>query len=107
MSYILDALKKAEAERKLGAVPGVHAQPVIIPSTGEPAALWRRPAAWGSLATVLTVAVLLSWFQPWKPAPAPVAAAPASPAPAPVATAPANPAPATVAAAPANPAPGR
>ena len=28
MSYILDALRRADAERERGAVPGLHAQPV-------------------------------------------------------------------------------
>ena len=32
MSYILDALRRADAERERGAVPGIHAQPVPLTS---------------------------------------------------------------------------
>ena len=32
MSFILDALKKAEAERRVGSVPNVHAQSPVLPS---------------------------------------------------------------------------
>ena len=40
MSYILDALRRAEAQRERGAVPGVHAQPqAALPLADEP----RRP----------------------------------------------------------------
>jgi len=33
MSYILDALKRADAERERGAVPGLHARQVIAPAS--------------------------------------------------------------------------
>jgi general secretion pathway protein B len=32
MSYILDALRRAQAERERGQVPGVHAQPLALPA---------------------------------------------------------------------------
>ena len=31
MSYILDALRRADAERERGTVPGIHAQPIYRP----------------------------------------------------------------------------
>ena len=36
MSYILDALKRAEAERDRGAVPGLHTPPVFVGASGAP-----------------------------------------------------------------------
>ncbi|MFO1267813.1 MAG: hypothetical protein U1F67_14180 [Rubrivivax sp.] len=49
MSYILDALRRAESERERGQVPGLHAQPVPVGVGEEPprrdaqgaAARWR------------------------------------------------------------------
>ena len=40
MSYILDALRRAEAERGRGGVPGLHSQAVPVPGAApfEPAA---------------------------------------------------------------------
>ncbi|RQO81971.1 general secretion pathway protein GspB [Acidovorax sp. FJL06] len=81
MSYILDALRRAEAERGRGAVPGLHTQAVPVPGA---AAVAERPAApaW-RLATagvaVAAVAVAGTWWvmQPQRPAPVVVAAAPA------------------------------
>jgi general secretion pathway protein B len=36
MSYVLDALKRADAERERGAVPGLHAQPVpLLPADAD------------------------------------------------------------------------
>ena len=35
MSYILDALKRAQAERGRGSVPGLHTQSVTMPSAKE------------------------------------------------------------------------
>ena len=41
MSYILDALRRADAERSRGAVPSLHAQG--LPADLEPAARDYRP----------------------------------------------------------------
>lgn len=102
MSYILEALKKAQAERQLGNAPTIHAVPVgAAPS--DPAGARRRPL-WIALAAVGLVAALaaLAWrasAPDVKPAavvaaPAPVAAVtppplavvpPSAPAPKPVA----------------------
>ncbi|MDP3842750.1 MAG: general secretion pathway protein GspB [Oxalobacteraceae bacterium] len=104
MSYILDALKKAEAQRTLGALPNIHAAAVFTAAPNQRAPLWRRAARWGALAALAATLIALAWFRPWQPlttlslAPpsAPVAAAvPAPPiAPAvPVRAAPVPPAP--------------
>lgn len=106
MSYILDALKRADAERERGAVPGLHSQtaapsPTTAPVPGDS----RRPLQVAlALCGLLLLAAILWWFNradtppPAQasaqlpapvPAAAPVAAAPA-PEPAPTA-APATP----------------
>ena len=90
MSYILDALRKADAERDRGNVPGIHAQPSFggaAPAGTQPA---TRPWLWlaaGALAALLAGA--LAWYvmSPSRgaaeaPRPTPIAVAP-SPAPAP------------------------
>lgn len=101
MSYILDALRRAEAERERerGAVPGVHAQPALLPET--PARLRLQvPAWWGVAAGGLlgaTLVTVLWWagrgavapLPTATPAPvaavAPTAAVPQLPSPAPLA----------------------
>lgn len=91
MSYILDALKKADAERERGTVPGVHAQPAgAWPAPVARPAPFRGPL-WlivGAVSVVLSVAVAgsIAW-QIWSNQPSqPVAvktAAPAIPVPLP------------------------
>lgn len=85
MSYILEALRRSQAERERGQVPGLNAQPTAVaalpaPREGPPWR-WLVPAGLGGLA----VAALLGWL--WRPQMAPpatsVVAAPAA-APAPV-----------------------
>lgn len=98
MSYILDALRKADAERERGSVPGIHAQPVFAgaPATRAQQAAW--PAwAWAvvAAAVALTLGVAgLAWTLLGNP-PSRGIAEPVAPARVVVA-----PAPATVAAAP-------
>jgi general secretion pathway protein B len=61
MSYILDALKKADAERERGSVPGLHSQaqaPVPDEAEATPA---RLPLAWMVAGAGLCVIGLLSW----------------------------------------------
>jgi general secretion pathway protein B len=90
MSYILEALKKAQAERQLGNAPTVHApQPVHAAQPG--AAASRKPLfiGLGAGALVVLAGALLMWHR--APAPAGVVVAQAGPAGAPVA-APAPPA---------------
>jgi general secretion pathway protein B len=88
MSYILDALKRADAQRERGQVPGLNAQPVsVAPAPGAPS----RVGWWVGLVCGLTAVAAggLYWHSDsTQAAPAPVvAAAPAaaiSPAPAPL-----------------------
>jgi general secretion pathway protein B len=123
MSYILEALKKAQAERQLGNAPTIHSPQVVAPAPAGAAAS-RKPllVGLGAGALVVVAGALVVWRQAPAPAaaprtvavPAPVPAqtlavtAPPAPPPAPVraparvaAPAPARPAPApTPAAAP-------
>lgn len=100
MSYILDALRKADAERDRGNVPGIHAQPSfggVIPTRAQPAA---KPWLWlaaGALAVGIVAA--MAWYL-IGPSPAAVVSTPAVVAPAPLAVAPAVIAPVPVAPAP-------
>ncbi|BEP94990.1 hypothetical protein GmRootA79_33740 [Acidovorax sp. A79] len=93
MSYILDALRRADAERGRGAVPGLHSQ--AAPAAGELPAVHRAAPAplWAVAAAVVGVAVLAAGGTWWALRPqAPVATAVAPAAPAVVAPAPAAPA---------------
>ncbi len=83
MSYILDALRKADAERDRGHVPGIHTQPSFggaLPARAQPDAKpWLWVAA-GALAVLLIGA--LAWYLMSPPrGGAEMAAAPAVPAP--------------------------
>jgi general secretion pathway protein B len=99
MSYILEALKKAQAERQLGNAPTIHAPQAA--QAAQPAADSRRKPllllGLGLGALVAVGAVLLFWRHAPAPVSAPVAApvpalaqapaAPVKPAPAPAAPA--------------------
>lgn len=65
MSYILDALRRADAERQRGAVPGLHAQPLAAAvanlAPDQPARV-RRLAAAAALLAGLALAVLAGWW---------------------------------------------
>jgi general secretion pathway protein B len=91
MSYILDALRRADSERERGAVPGVHAQPVPLGSADAVRPPASRTWAWISLALATLLALLLAWqlmgrdAGPEVPAmPPPLAATPTPALPAPV-----------------------
>lgn len=75
MSYILDALRRAEAERGRGTVPGLHspATPPGGPATVAPSG---RQSRWVGLAAVLLLALGagLGWWLRPVPAAAPPAA---------------------------------
>lgn len=71
MSYILDALKKAEAERRQEQVPGLHTQPLPVTPSAHRRPAWLQPAAVGGALTALAVLAVLAWWQPWS-APPPV-----------------------------------
>lgn len=89
MSYILDALRKSETERRQGQVPDLGQQVQLI---HRPRKRGVSPALWVALALVLNAAVLAWLFWPDQPAPAPLASAP-EPAAQPVEPAPAEPEP--------------
>jgi general secretion pathway protein B len=82
MSYILDALRKADAERERDPARGIHAQPAVAPSR-------RRGGAgkpWGVAAGVVLALALGGWLlldrsAPEAVAPAPVRGMAAAPAP--------------------------
>jgi len=77
VSYILDALRRAESERDRGQVPGLNAQPAPGPATATP----TRSTAWGPALAfglgLLLVAGLAWWAWPRGTAPA-TAPAPAN-----------------------------
>jgi general secretion pathway protein B len=84
MSYILDALRRADAERERDPARGIHARPAAAPPAGESSRApgWAWPA--GAVAIVLLAGLLLWQRQePVAPAAAAVANAGAR-APAPI-----------------------
>jgi general secretion pathway protein B len=88
MSYILEALKKSQAERQLGELPSIHAPQVQLYDGAASAAARRAPVwlALGGVAVAVAAALLL--WQPWQasasaPAAAPAVLAQAAPAPMP------------------------
>ncbi len=119
MSYILDALKRADAERERGAVPGLHAQQNAALAAPAPARsrlrlwlisgavltlsavtaglwLWRGPSSDASLASV-QLALITSVAN--SPNAVPLASPAPVPIPAPAPVAPLTPTPVPVAAA--------
>lgn len=88
MSYILEALKKAQAERQLGATPTIHA-PTLDAAAPRSAdgARWKPLALAAGTAVIAGAAVLL-WRQ--QPAPAVLTSAAQVAATAPVAASPAS-----------------
>lgn len=79
MSYILEALKKAQAERQLGNAPTLDAVPVGAP---PPAASARRGvpaiAVGAGAAALLAVGAGVWWMKTQEPGPAAVTTAPAT-----------------------------
>jgi general secretion pathway protein B len=62
MSYILDALRRADAERERGAVPSIHAQQFgQLPNDDEPLRPPRR-LLWAVVALVSVLVALLAWI---------------------------------------------
>lgn len=77
MSYILEALKKAQAERELGSAPTIHAAPIHAAPVRSAAS--RKPLLIGLGAGALVAGVVALATLRQNPAPAPkvIAAAPA------------------------------
>ena len=109
MSYILDALRRADAERERGSVPGIHAQPAMLGDADNEAPRTGRSRLWAGLAFALLLLAVLGWWllghETPPPAPAPVLAAPAPAAVSPVPAPPPVVAPPLVAALPPAPVP--
>lgn len=65
MSYILDALKKADAERERGSVPGLHSHPLGQVDDDDDDESGKRPAlppvAWLGAGVGLCLIAVLSW----------------------------------------------
>jgi general secretion pathway protein B len=63
MSFILDALKKSDQQRRRGATPTLLTVPAAI---AEP----RQPAVfiyWIPAAVILGAGILIGWLRPWQP----------------------------------------
>jgi general secretion pathway protein B len=91
VSLILDALRKADAERERGSVPSLHSQPVVSLSVERPAQPTGRPTwLWIAIGVAVGLAAAAAWVAIGRDDPAPVAAPPAGPTPAapPIAPAP-------------------
>lgn len=78
MSYILDALKKADAERERGSVPGLHSQPLGQVDDDQDTGSRRPvpPAMWLVGGAGICLIAVLSWqllSRPVAPTPEPVA----------------------------------
>lgn len=71
MSYILDALKRADRERNRGAVPDIHAQADARPLLTAHSPIGTMPWLWIGLGALLSVAAVLLWLalQPASPVP--------------------------------------
>jgi general secretion pathway protein B len=91
MSYILDALRRADAERDRGAVPSLHSQQFGSLSNEEEAAPHSRLMIGIIAVLALALAGVLGWvlFAGSDSAPKTVASGAVAPAPLPVAVAPA------------------
>jgi len=86
VSYILDALRRADAERQRGAVPGLHDQTTVLVADRAPAQPGAGPAArsallWAGAAALMLVLVLGTAWWSGRGTPAAVATAPSVPGP--------------------------
>jgi general secretion pathway protein B len=64
MSYILDALKRADAQRERGAVPGLHAHQVT--TLALPVAPNKRARLWLAVAAVLVLGAVVAGLWVWQ-----------------------------------------
>ena len=61
MSYILDALKKADAQRERDPARGIHAQPAALPTLQQPG-LGQRPWFWAAAAAAVAALAAAGWL---------------------------------------------
>jgi len=85
MSYILEALKKAQAERQLGNAPTLNAVPVAPPPAPAGTRGWPLIAGGAAVAAFIVVGALVWWMRLPAPAPVPGPAEVVAVAPPPVA----------------------
>lgn len=76
MSYILDALRKADAQRARDPARGIHAQPAVA-SPGARSYRGREQWLWGAVAALVLASAAWLWSSADSTATPPVAAAPA------------------------------
>lgn len=62
MSYILDALRRADAQRERGAVPGIHARSHVALPPHAAQARGANPLWWALAALVVVAAASAAWF---------------------------------------------
>ena len=62
MSYILDALRRADSERERGSVPGLHTQSVSMPQADDSPPRGARPWVWFVAGSLLLLLGALAWF---------------------------------------------
>jgi general secretion pathway protein B len=107
VSLILDALRKADAERERGAVPSLHSHPVGTPSPEpRPAAHARRGWPWIAVSLAVGLTAAATWFVATRErTPETVAAAPVTPPPVAPPAQPSTGAATTAPSSPATPAP--
>lgn len=60
MSIILDALKKADSERRVGELPGLQSIPVALGAMPDTRRQWQRPIL--ALGTIALLAAIVAWF---------------------------------------------
>ena len=77
MSYILDALRKADAQRARDPARGIHALPLQVGSTGESKFRMNRVVLWAAIAVGVVSLAAVAW-QLAAPAPEVIAVAPAA-----------------------------
>ncbi|MEO8808157.1 MAG: general secretion pathway protein GspB [Burkholderiaceae bacterium] len=73
MSYILDALRRADAERERGSVPGIHAQPAMLGEADTETSRPARRSLWLGAGFGLVLLALLAWWFVGHDVPRPVA----------------------------------
>lgn len=76
MSYVLEALKKAQAQREQGGVPGIHSLQVPYVAVEGKARSNLKPVLWSIAVLLVAIVALLVWRQDATPAPAALAPAP-------------------------------
>ncbi len=79
MSYILDALRKSDQQRRIGATPTLQAAP--LPAASSSRFVPAASGGWLAVAAGALVAggVLIGWLQPWQAHPGEKAPVPALP----------------------------